>query len=503
MKGRLLLSPLVLSAAVILVCAGELAIGTNLYFVCMVGIALASAGLTYNMLGGLGRIAGIGFTSFALQTLVIGQIAKVVLLERADQNLLAPQLTITVYAVFFLSLMLGTFTFGRLRLPLPRPVEPATQAQGRLLYILSVVGGLFGAITMAALDLQGREEVAGTPIHGLARALAYLLPLSIVIAVDDRIRSTNGRHCFGWRVGLPTAAYVGLSFASTGRGEFAQPFVIIFLTAFLRGFRFERKHKLAGAAVACFLFLFVSPFYAWARGWRDQPTVRQQLSSAWRLLEQAPSQWSTITYNLGSGDVVTTGSGDAVYFPLVGAVTLNRIVLIAKDSTLINACASGFHYGFTAIKLDVGQQVPRFLYPNKPLIGSSEYLGHLDGQESDEQETHFSTITSIADSYGAFGWLGVVAVPLFLLPAVFVVYESMFDVTRPWGTAATVGLMAIGPVGSIIADTLIKEPTYLLLIAASAAAIFKFVPSAGDRSVPVQRLAGNVVAGAGVSGSIQ
>ncbi len=492
MKARFLLSPLVLTVSVVLVCAGQLALGTSVYFVCMVAIALFSVGLTYNMLGGLGRIAGIGFTSFALQTLVIGQIAKVMLLERADQNLFSPQLTITIYAVYFFSLMLGTFTFGWLRIHVPGPSEPATQGQLRMLYILSLAGGLVGAVTLAVLDLGAREDVAGTTAHGFARALAYLLPLSLVVAVDDRIRSTDGHHCFGWRAAVPTAAYIGLSFASTGRGQFAQPFVIIFLTAFLRGFKFRRTHKLAGVAVAVLLIFFISPFYLWARAWREQPTVRQQISTAWRLLREAPSQWSTITYDLGSGDVVATGAGDAAYFPLAEAITLNRIVLIAKDSTLINACSTGFHYGFTAIKLDVGEQIPRFLYPNKPLIGSAEYLGHLDGQESDEIQTSFSTITSISDSYGGFGWLGVVVVPFVLLPAVFVVYESMFDISRPWGTTATVVLMSIGSVGSIIADTLIKEPIYLILISWLAGAIIGIIPWRGDRHERVGILARSV-----------
>lgn len=503
MKGRLLLSPLMLTAGVSLIAAGELALSTSLFFVCMVVIALLCAGVTYNILGGLGTIAGIGFTLFALATLVIGQVAKVLLLERADQNLYAPRLTISIYAVFFLSLMLGTFTFGRLRLPLPRPAEPTTQGQGRVLYILSLAGGLLGAFTVAALDVGAREDVSGTPVHSLARALAYLLPLSLVVAVDDRIRSTGGRHCLGWRAVLPAAAMIILSFALTGRGMFAQPFLIIFLTAFLRGFRFRRKHKFAGVGLIVLLFLFVSPFYLWARGWRDQPTFRQQISTAWRLLKQAPSEWSVITYDVGSGVEVETGSGDAAYFPLTAAVTLNRIVLIAKDSTLINACASGFHYGFTSIKLDLGGQVPRLLYPNKPLVGSAEYLGHLDGQESDDLETSFSTVTAISDSYGGFGWFGVVAVPLFLLPAVFVVYESMFDITHPWGTTAVV-LMGFGPVGSVIAVTLIKGPLYLIIISVLAAAIFKLIPTTADRTVAIRPLRSRVVpAGVAPSGPLQ
>lgn len=492
MKGRFLLSPLALTAFVSLVGAADLIIGTSLDFVCMAMIALLCACLTYNMLGGLGTIAGIGFSSFAMGAVVIGQLGKVVLLERADQNLYVPQLTITVYAVFFLSLMLGTLMFGRLRLPLPRPAEPTTQAQGRSLYILALSGGLIGTFTLTALNLKGETAAVGLA-HGFARALAYLLPLSIVVAVDDRIRSTAGRHCFGWRGAIPAIAMVFLSFAENGRSMFVQPFLVIFLAAFLRGFRFGKKHVLGGIALIVLLFVFVSPFYVWARAWRDKPTIWEQASSAWRLLQEAPSEWSTITYDVGAGGEVATGAGDAAYFPLAGAVTLNRIVLIAKDSTLISACASGFHYGFESLKLDLLSQVPRFLYPSKPEIGSNEFLGHLDGQESDDFDTTFSTVTSISDSFGAFSWAGVVFFAFFVMPAIFVVYESMFDITRPWGTAAAASLIMVGaaPMGNVIATTLVKNPLYFLIISWSVGATFKMIPSTGDRSVGVRSLARN------------
>jgi hypothetical protein len=92
----------------------------------MVAVAIFSICVTYNMLGGVGTIAGIGFSGFALGTLMVSQIGKAIIFERADAGLDVPGLTIRVYAVYFFSLMLGTFTFSRIRLPLPRPVEPET-----------------------------------------------------------------------------------------------------------------------------------------------------------------------------------------------------------------------------------------------------------------------------------------------------------------------------------------------------------------------------------------
>jgi len=179
------------------------------------------------------------------------------------------------------------------------------------------------------------------------------------------------------------------------------------------------------------------------------------------------------------------------YFETPGAATLNRFALIGPDSTLINACSTGFHYGFTSIKLDLLAEVPRFLFPNKPEIGSNKYLGHLDGQESDSFETTNSTITPISDSFGAFSWAGVVVFPFLVWPALFVVYESIFDMRRPWGTVATALLLfglTEGSMGNSVTESLIKSPAYVLILSWGATWIIKMIPVVGDRTVLTRKM---------------
>ncbi|MGB7171715.1 MAG: hypothetical protein WBD32_22100, partial [Acidobacteriaceae bacterium] len=92
---------------VLALAVGELACGTSLYFVTMMTIAMLSIGFTYNLLGGLSTFSVIIFAAFALRTIVISQFAKVLLFEAADRNLAVPGLTITIYAVFYCSAMIG------------------------------------------------------------------------------------------------------------------------------------------------------------------------------------------------------------------------------------------------------------------------------------------------------------------------------------------------------------------------------------------------------------
>jgi hypothetical protein len=481
MTPKWTLSPLVVFAFVVFLFTGEMLSGTSLHFAGMASLALLCACVTYNVLGGLGSMSGIAFARFALSTLVISQVGKVLVLERADRNLDTPEVVISVYALVFFSAMLGTMMFSRLRVPLPRPVEPETPAQAQYLYVLALIGGLVG-ITLGFLF--GEKSVA----HGISLILRYLVPFPLVLAVDHRIRTTDGRHSFGWMAFWPTIAMELEGFLGASRQAFVEPFAIIFLTCYLRNFRFRKRHLAIATGLGAGFFLFVSPFYLYARSWRESPTFGELASTMIQTLEQAPSHWSTIRYDVGGA---ASENPQAVnYFSSPSAVTLNRFALIGPDSTLISACAAGFHYGFTALRLDLLISIPRVIYPNKPDIGSGQYLGQLDGQEEGIETSSHSTITAIADSYGGFSWLGVVVYGFLVLPAVFVIYESMFDMRGPWGTVAAVYLLielTEGSVGHVLLDVMIKDPIFILALSWGTMWIVRMLPVTGDRTVAVRR----------------
>jgi len=483
MIRRFTLSPPVMLVIVASLLAGELASGTSVYFASMATLAVLCACVTYNILGGLGSMSGIAFARLALSTLVISQVGKVIILERADRNLDTPEIVITVYALYFFSAMVGTLVFSRVRLPLPKPMEPETPAQARYLYYVALAGGLVGTIGLMAAGFQGEAGMTSLA-HGFSLVLSYLLPFSLVLAVDSRIRSTGGRHCFGWMAFWPTMIVEAEGFLTATRSEFVLPLATIFLTGYLRGFRFGRRHYAVAAATGLGFFLFVSPYYLYSRVWRSNPTPGELATAMIQGLESAPSQWSTITSSVGNDALENTGSVN--YFDSPGAVTLNRFALIGPDSTLISACSTGYHYRFTSILLDLYSQIPRLLYRNKADYGSQVFLGHLDGQEASEGDTtSFSTITAISDSYGAFSWLGSVLFAFLVLPAVFIVYESIFDMRTAWGTVAAVYLLQSlteGSMGHIILEVLIKDPVYLLALSWIAVWLVRMIPATGDRT---------------------
>jgi len=497
LSRKLVLHPLAILFIGATLFIGEISSGTSLYFAAMATSAVSFACITYNILGGLGSISGIAFTRLALSTIVISQFGKVLTFERADTNLDVPRLTITVYAVYYCFLMLGSFAFSRIRLPLPKPAEPRTLTQSRHLYMVALAGGLVGVIGLTILGFAGGNANVSLT-HGFLRALSYLLPFSLVLAVDDRIRTTNGAHSFGWMVFWPFLVMMLQGFLGASRAGFLEPLAIVAVTCYLRGFRFRRKHVALALILGASFFFFVSPFYLYARGFRGESSIREQATAMLTALESAPGRWATITRSVGEEALANPGAVN--YFSTPGAATLNRFALIGPDSTLINACSTGFHYGWTALRLDFIGSLPRFIYRNRPDIGSGNYLGQLDGQEGDEIETTtYSTITTISDSFGSFGWISVMLFSFFAVPAAFVVYESIFDVRQPWGTVGTVLLffsLTEGSMGGIIFDVIVRQPIYILVLSWCANWLIGIMPVSGDRAIAVkQSTYGSIVAG--------
>src|ERR1019366_5085640 len=143
------ISAAVLSTGITFLVVGELLAGTRPEFVAMMAGTITCIAVTFNLLGGLKTISGIGFTAFALCTIVISQFAKVLFFEAADKNLEAPYVTIKVYLVFYFCLMVGTFIYGRLRIRLLRPLEPESVAQIDLQYTISLGLGFIGNTLLA------------------------------------------------------------------------------------------------------------------------------------------------------------------------------------------------------------------------------------------------------------------------------------------------------------------------------------------------------------------
>ncbi|HEY1903085.1 MAG TPA: hypothetical protein VGG56_11665 [Terracidiphilus sp.] len=424
-----------LFAMVAILAIGEIVSGTKLFFVAAMAGTLLCIGTTYNILGGVSTISGIAFAGFASCTIVISQFAKVILMEAADKTLESPELTIKVYFVFYLCALIGCFVYGRLRIRIPRPLEPATTAQANLQYGISVSVGLAANLVYEIYESSSNLAERATTAHSIGLAFSTLLLFSIVLAVQNRIRTTDGRHSFGLKVFIPWIATIFFGFIETSRGHMILSTVVYAFTCYLTGYKFKRRHYLGAIlGVAAFIFI-LSPFEIYSRGPMRELEFRGRLYEGLHLAMTMPD-WSVVRQASSAG--IESGSREE-YYEKPGTFVLSRLSAIRADSNMINACAGGFHYGFTALRIDLLRSLPRFLYKNKPDIDGASYTGRVTGVNSDEVVNGEFLITAVSDSFGAFGWLGVIVVSLLGFPTAFILYESMFDIRKPWGIVAAVG----------------------------------------------------------------
>ena len=371
----------VVFGAVFFLAIAQIATGTAVPFAMEVAGTLICIGLTFNILGGISSVGGIAFMGFAASTIVISQFAKVLFLEPAQKNLEAPDLTIQVYFVFFLSVLVGTFVFGRLRIKLPKPLEPTTEVQADLLYIISFVIGFISTAVFQYYEASEGQQTSQA--HSIGLAFSSLLLLSIVVGTQSRIRKTNGLHSFGIKVFLPSIALVFFGFITTSRGQILLPCVVYALTCFVSGYRFKRRHYAVALVVIIFFQVFISPLAIYSRETIRQEDFRGRIYEAFFLAFNVPS-W-TVVRQLSQGGT-GAGSSREEYYDRPGTFVLSRLSAIRADSNMISACAHGYHYGFEPLKTDLLHNLPRFIYPDKPDYDGAAFTGRVTGLNPDEVE---------------------------------------------------------------------------------------------------------------------
>jgi hypothetical protein len=471
------LSPITIFGAITLIAMVEAASGTTLMFVGTVALTLLFVAITYNLIGGLSTLSGILFTAFALRTIVISQLGKAILFERADGNLEAPMVTISMYALFYFSAMVGMFLYARVRLGLVRPLEPVSPSHSRRLYVIALVVGTIGIVVFERYGLDPDNQVPDN-VRSAGLAFSGLLLFAIVVAVDARIRDSGGRHSFGLSVFVPSAIYWISGFLTTSRTSFLTPLVAYLATCYMRGYRFRRRHYVMALAMGVFFVTIYSPFELYARNVLVGRDVRDRIGKAFQLILAPPSK--SDLESLSEHDVEEDPRSE--YFDRAGFTVLNRFSLIRPDSNLISACANGYHYGFTTIKIDILANVPRFLYPDKPNENAVAFVGRVSGMNPDAVENEAVACSPIAESYGCFGWPGVAVFGFCIFPLLFLVCESVFDASRPWGTVA-IGMLlptfSEDGIGSYIAKTL-RIPVLLSWLVGGIARMF---PSRGDEEL--------------------
>lgn len=478
---------LVICCITLFVVVAEKLCGTDTYFAAAVGVIFIAVGITYNVFGGLKSISGLLFAEFALRTIVISQFLKIFFREPADLNLEAAHLTITLYFIFYCSLVLFSVFFARLRLPLPRPIEPRTESQARALYLISLAGGAIGTLLFDIQTLNPVGEQHLTLSHGIGLALSNLLFLAVVLAIDEKIRTSGGRHSLGWGAVIAIFIIWISALVTTSREMVLGSVVLYGVVCYFRGYRFKKRHMAGAIGFGLFFFFVFSPFELYTRTLVTNEYFSDRAASALQLLEQHPNL-RTITSTVENEG--GWGEGRTGYISGTKSNVLQRPTLIWSDSTLISACASGLRYGWTSIKIDFLYSVPRLISPNKPDDDASGYVGRIAGLNPDDITDTKSSMSAISDSFAGFGIPGVIILAIFIIPAFLAVYSSVFDPKTVWGTVALA--LAIPTFGEWRTGQFLiyifYEPLYLIGLSWLLAAIAQLIPMGGEAELPSLRV---------------
>lgn len=486
--GEYKIPPVLLLIVVVALAAAQAACGTGLYWVTMMTVTLLCIGITYNLLGGLATLGGMAVMSLGLWTIGISQFAKVLLWQPADKYIDAPDLTISVYAVFYVCLLLGVSLFSRIRLRLPHPLEPNTLAQSSRLYWTVLPVGLVGLLifnltqSYAGANTQGGQNAQ----HSAGIALEGLVLFAMMVAIDEKIARTEGRHSLGIKVIIPALAVMATGIAITKREITMEPFALYFLACYTRGFRFRRRHLLVGGSFFLLFSLLLSPMLLFMRLQKiGTLPIRERVRAAVGLIENV--DWTEV--KAAENRALTWQAAYFDYYNRPGLSLLDRFSVIRFDSNLIKA-GNGFHYGFATIKNDLLEDIPAFIYKEKPLHDAADYRGRVSGVTTGEGIAE-PTFSMISDSFAAFGWMGIVAFGLVVVPCTIALYEGLFDISRPWGTIALLTMliqMSEGSASKLVAIIIVRTPIMLFGLSYTVGLFSRF--AARSSPVPVRGLAG-------------
>ncbi|MBS1814344.1 MAG: hypothetical protein JSS87_05675 [Acidobacteria bacterium] len=401
----------------LLLCTLELLQGSDPYCVGCIFVFILIAGDAFNRCGGLIYPSGSYIFFFSILAILAGATWKVFLWEPLDGNLLAPQLTFTVYTVGTAAIWVAALVNARIRSrrPLLKAEIPA-QYQ-----IRAAMGCLAIGI---ALDLMGPL----LRVLGLQSILAQLnafYALATMLAVYYRVRQTNGEKSFSgvafsaWFIGF----LIGLlSFSKEG---LFTPFAAWGFGALAAGYKTSWKQIgiLGTAAVA--LSMVLVPYSQYGR------THRDEFSNPFEVMALMVTDPQVFTEK---NTLLEENEANIYKFYDQPQGLMDRLTMLTLDDPLILRSSMGHYEGWDVLKNYLVNSLPRFILPDKPTLRYGNVYGHEVGVLSPDDQTTSISFSPVAEAFHMAGWLSLVIVLPILLLILFVISDSLVGSLRngPW-----------------------------------------------------------------------
>src|SRR5215469_335127 len=436
--------------------------GTSVLFAICSLLFIVVATFAFNLAGGFSRTSGAYIFFYSLLGVIVGLCCKAILGERADSNLLVPELTIKVFLGGITAMLGAVFISRKLtaRRPLLRNLVTDANMQN------ATVGCLVTGLVLSAI-LTLADKGSGTVLSALAQINRFL-PMAMILGVVHEIRKSGGTRSVNIPVLLAGAAIFGTGLIGFSKEGMFTPVACWMVAAGSQRYKLSLFQIAGGFGAVALMFLFLVPYSQYGRN-----AVAKDLTFSARL-----ASISDLLSNLGevrqeyNANEEEGYSDSRQYFNKPQGL-FDRLQMISVDDMLVEVTERKGTFGYLPVIAGFENLIPRAFWPNKPSIGFGNLFAHEIGGLPEDDTTTGISFSPSGEAYHLGRWVGVFLVAPALWIMLFTLFDSLCGDTRvtPWGLLLTAYFAHAAPEGML--DSIIYTlgfGTLGLLFAAFSAA---------------------------------
>jgi hypothetical protein len=411
----------------------ELLNGATVEFSLLAGLFTFATGLAIQACGGLATVFGLCTFIFATQHIFFSQIAKFVVHQQPELRLQVPFTTMGVYVVGMLGFAAGATLHRYARFNRGRPIFPPLNDANALRNLALVALGfaLFRAVIVRMYgsdDASGGVAVGG--FVGPIRQMVFFETLAVAAGTGAVVLKSNRTRSLGLLNLLPIALPVITGFLGANRTGFGAAGLTYLIAAPAFGFRYKIQH-LFGFLAALYVMQFIlSPYSLAARTIVRTPDLGKNISASLYLLGDVianPGKYDE-TGNVAEARVPPEFK-QMRYYGFANN-SMDRFSMIKNADAIVAATVYRGTLGMRTIMPGFEMVPPSFLYDDKPVFGTSNFLAHrTKGLVNENDFVTGITIGLFADSYSSFEWIGVFIIPMLLMYTHSLLYGLCFSLT--------------------------------------------------------------------------
>ncbi|MCG9893932.1 MAG: hypothetical protein MH204_00470, partial [Fimbriimonadaceae bacterium] len=240
--------------------------------------------------------------------------------------------------------------------------------------------------------------------------LSFLTALAVAAATAWEVKRSEGKRMLNTLNVINLLVPFAAALATFQRREAVYSLIVMVVVAYLYGFRFRAKHVLMGVAILYFFQFIIFPFVVAFRGeYKRLDIFGGQFGKAWTLFLDVAANGSK--YNVEEASAPPPADWDArrlLYYDHRPSPTLDRYSLIIVTDAMKAATDTQGATGWQSIVEGSSMVIPRFLNPNKRLLGTSNELAQrVPGLAADTDRTTQISLGLMTEGYASFKLAGV------------------------------------------------------------------------------------------------